>query len=69
VVSLALFPVGRMGAIYFAAAWILGALFVRHAFVLFRTGSAGAAMGLFRYSITYLALLFAAVGVDAVVNA
>jgi protoheme IX farnesyltransferase len=68
-VTLALWPVAHMGATYLAAAGLLGALFVRYAVNLWRRGTPKDAMALFKYSITYLALLFAAVGVDAAVRA
>ncbi|MBA3552078.1 MAG: protoheme IX farnesyltransferase [Actinobacteria bacterium] len=64
--SLALYAVTDLGTVYLIAAVALGAGFVLQVIVLRRDGSAGAAMRLFRYSITYLTLLFAAVGVDTV---
>ncbi|CAN5145779.1 heme o synthase [soil metagenome] len=64
--SLALYAVADLGTVYLIAAVALGAGFVLQVIVLRRDGSAGAAMRLFRYSITYLTLLFAAVGVDTV---
>ncbi|HET7027944.1 MAG TPA: heme o synthase [Candidatus Limnocylindrales bacterium] len=73
-ISLVFFAVGRMGWIYLAAAVVLGALFLRQAVALWRTGAAeeastAGAIRLYRYSITYLSLLFLAVAVDAVVAA
>jgi protoheme IX farnesyltransferase len=70
-ISLVFFAVARMGAIYLAAAVVLGAIFLWRAFVLWRQGtsadgSTAQAIRLYRYSISYLALLFAAVAVDAV---
>jgi protoheme IX farnesyltransferase len=65
--TLAFAPIGRMGAIYLAAAAGLGAAFIWRAVVLWRSGTMQAAMGLFKYSISYLALLFAAMAVDAIV--
>ena len=64
-VTIALYPAARMGELYLGAALVLGALFVRRALDLLRNGSADAAYRLFRYSIVYLAALFAAVGIDA----
>lgn len=64
--SIALYAVADLGPVYFIAAIALGAGFVLQVIVLRRDESVGAAMRLFRYSITYLALLFAAVGVDTV---
>jgi len=67
-VSLLLFPAGGMGLIYLAAAVVLGGLFLWRAFRLQANASDGrAAITLFRYSISYLTLLFAAVAVDALV--
>jgi heme o synthase len=73
-ISLVLFAVGRLGWIYLVAAIVLGAVFLRQAVALWRTGSAEAestagAIGLYRYSISYLSLLFLAVAVDAIVAA
>jgi len=64
--------VARMGLIYLAAAIVLGALFLWRAFVLWRQGtspeaSTAQAVRLYRYSISYLTLLFAAVALDVVV--
>ena len=71
-ISLVLWAVARMGVIYLSAAVVLGALFLRQAWILWRQGSApdastAQAIRLYRYSITYLTLLFAAVAVDALV--
>jgi heme o synthase len=65
--------VARMGAIYAVAAIVLGALFLWRAFVLWRQGtspeaSTAQAIRLYRYSITYLTILFAAVALDTVVR-
>jgi heme o synthase len=72
-ISLVLFAVARMGLIYLNAALILGAIFIWQAFRLWRVGSSEehsttGAIRLYRYSITYLTLLFAAVAVDALVS-
>jgi protoheme IX farnesyltransferase len=66
-VTLALYPVGGMGAVYLVAALVLGALFIQRAVHLWRTTTPAVAMGLFRYSILYLGLLFAAVAVDRLI--
>jgi heme O synthase-like polyprenyltransferase len=50
------------------AAAALGIWFLQHAIRLWRTGTPAAAMGVFKTSIGYLALLFAALGVDAVIH-
>jgi protoheme IX farnesyltransferase len=66
-VSLLLFPTAGMGLIYLVSAIGLGAAFVWFALRLMRDASDGrAAIRLFRYSISYLTLLFAAVAADAI---
>jgi protoheme IX farnesyltransferase len=71
-ISLVLFAVARMGPIYLVAAVTLGAMFLRQAWQLWRRGSSevestAGAIRLYRYSISYLTLLFVAVAVDALV--
>ena len=66
-VTLVLVPAARMGAIYVTAALLLGGALVGHAVRVVREGGTRAAMGMFRFSITYLGLLFAAVAVDRLV--
>jgi heme o synthase len=66
-VSLMFGPIGGMGTIYFVTAVVLGAIFIGYAVHLVRDHSEQVAMRLFRYSITYLGLLFTAMAVDAVV--
>ena len=67
-VSLLLFPAASMGLIYLVAAVVLGVLFLWRALRLRADASNGrAAIVLFRYSISYLTLLFAAVAIDALV--
>jgi protoheme IX farnesyltransferase len=65
--SLVLVPVASMGTIYLAAAVVLGGWFVWRALRLWRGTSPAESMRLFRYSIVYLGLLFAAVAADALV--
>jgi heme o synthase len=65
--TLALHPIARMGAIYGAAAVVLGILFVARALQLRAGGSILAAVRLFRFSILYLALLFGAVALDVLI--
>jgi len=65
--SLLLVPVASMGAIYIAAAVVLGGWFVWRALQLWRGTSPAESMRLFKFSILYLGLLFAAVAADAVV--
>jgi heme o synthase len=65
-VSLLLFPAAGMGIIYLASAIGLGLAFVWYAVRLVRDGENGrAAIRLFRFSISYLTLLFMAVAADA----
>jgi protoheme IX farnesyltransferase len=64
--SLLLVPAGA-GWIYAVAAVLLGAGFIREAWLLHREEGAGRAMDVFRFSITYLGLLFVAVALDALV--
>ncbi|MEZ0241188.1 MAG: heme o synthase [Chloroflexota bacterium] len=71
-ISLVLFAVARMGAIYLSAAVILGAIFLWQAYALWRRGtseeaSTAGAIKLYKFSISYLSLLFAAVALDALV--
>jgi heme o synthase len=66
--------VARMGVLYLVAAAALGAVFLWRAYVLWRQGTApeestAQAIRLYRYSITYLTVLFAAVALDTVVRA
>jgi protoheme IX farnesyltransferase len=68
-VSLLLLPTAGMGWIYLVAAVLLGALFLLGALRLRADASSGrAAIRLFRYSISYLTLLFAAVAADAILR-
>ncbi len=65
-VSLLLYPAGQMGLIYLATAVVLGAAFVWYALQVLRNAHDGlAAIGLFRFSIGYLTLLFVAIGADS----
>ena len=71
-ISLVLWAVARMGAVYLVAAVLLGAIFLWQAYGLWRRGaseeaSTAGAIRLYRYSISYLSLLFAAVAADALV--
>ncbi|MEX1172051.1 MAG: heme o synthase [Chloroflexota bacterium] len=71
-ISLILWPVAQMGLIYLGAAVGLGAVFIWYAYALWRRGASeeGSTLGaiaLYRYSISYLSLLFLAVAVDALV--
>jgi protoheme IX farnesyltransferase len=72
-ISLLLWPAAQMGLIYLGAAVGLGAVFIWQAWVLWQRGSQSeeastrGAIALYRYSITYLSVLFLAVAVDALV--
>jgi protoheme IX farnesyltransferase len=71
-ISLVLWPVARMGLLYLGAAVGLGAVFIWQAIGLWRRGaseeaSTQGAIRLYRYSISYLSLLFLAIAVDALV--
>ncbi len=71
-ISLILFAVARMGLIYLVAAVVLGAIFLWQAYRLWRRGaseeaSTAGAIQLYKYSISYLSLLFLAVAIDALV--
>ncbi|HUP95291.1 MAG TPA: heme o synthase [Burkholderiales bacterium] len=62
--SLLPFVVRMSGAIYLAAAVVLGAVFLSYAIRIYCSYSDALARRTFRYSITYLAVLFAALLVD-----
>ncbi len=67
-VTFSLLPVAPMGLVYAAAAVGLGAGFVILALRLRLNPTAQSAMGLFRYSLSYLALLFAAIAADSMLS-
>jgi heme o synthase len=67
-VTLLLYPAGRMGALYLAAAVGLGGAFIWRALELRRDLDGRRAIRLFSFSNTYLALLFGAMALDAVVR-
>jgi protoheme IX farnesyltransferase len=70
-VSLVFFAVARMGLVYLVAALVLGAAFLWQSGRLAREGTVdgttAGAIRLYKFSITYLTLLFLAVTVDALV--
>jgi len=67
--SLALYPLHIMGAFYFAAAAVLGGIFVLDAFRTWREQSGTLqARKLFRYSLLYLALMCAVMVIDRIVS-
>lgn len=61
-------PVGGMGMLYLVSALVLGGIFIAYAVRLLRDQSERLAMRTFRYSISYLGLLFTAMAVDAVIT-
>jgi protoheme IX farnesyltransferase len=67
-VTLLMYPAGQMGMIYLVAAIGLGAVFVWRAVGLWRDVSGKRAIRLFSFSNQYLALLFLAMAVDAVIH-
>jgi protoheme IX farnesyltransferase len=56
--------IGAMGRVYLVAAALLGALFMRYAWNTWRRGDQASIWGLYKYSLLYLALLFAAMALD-----
>ena len=62
--SVVLAPVGGLGALYTVSALALGAVFVVFAVDLYRQRTVAAAMRLFSWSITYLAVLFVSMALD-----
>jgi protoheme IX farnesyltransferase len=67
--SLALYPLHVMGAFYFAAASVLGALFLLDAVKTWREHSGTqSARRLFRFSLLYLALMCVSMVIDRIVS-
>lgn len=67
--SLLLYPLHVMGAFYFAAAAVLGGVFILDAWRTRREEtSTSAARNLFRYSLLYLALMCAVMVIDRIVS-
>jgi protoheme IX farnesyltransferase len=69
-ISLIFYAVARMGPVYLIAAVVLGAIFLWRALVLWRQatspeGSLAQAIRLYKFSISYLTLLFVAIAVDS----
>ncbi len=67
--TIALGVVGGTGLIYMGSAVLLGAGFIYYAVALWRRPTPRESMALFRFSIIYLAALFAAIMVDTLVVA
>ena len=65
--SLALYPMHVMGVFYFAAAAVLGGLFLLDAIRTWRDGGKTWARHLFRYSLVYLALMCVVMVIDRIV--
>jgi protoheme IX farnesyltransferase len=63
-VSLVLAPVASLGLVYVIGASVLGVLFIALAVELWMQPTAKVAMRLFRFSITYLTLLFVVMAID-----
>jgi len=68
VLSLVLVPTAHLNFAYAAVASLMGAMFLFRAWALHRDPSPRRAMRLFGFSITYLTVLFVAMGADAVVH-
>jgi protoheme IX farnesyltransferase len=66
-VSLLLYATGSVSWIYLGAAVVLGTVFVRETWLLRSDERPGAAMGVFKTSISYLALIFMAVAADQLI--
>jgi protoheme IX farnesyltransferase len=71
-ISLAFAPLSGMGLVYLTAAVALGAIFLWRSYALYQQGtspegSLAQSIRLYKYSISYLTLLFAAVAIDALV--
>jgi protoheme IX farnesyltransferase len=66
-ITLAFFSVARMGLVYLGVALLLGAVFLYQAVQIWRDGTPARALSLYRYSTSYLAILFAAMVVDQLV--
>ncbi len=62
--SLLLTAIGAMGWIYLGLAIVFGLLFLRYAWDTWRKGDQASIWGLYKYSLLYLALLFAAMVLD-----
>jgi protoheme IX farnesyltransferase len=65
--TLVFFAVASMGLLFLAGALILGGLFLAQAVAMAREGTDARAVRLYRYSITYLAGLFALIVLDVAI--
>ncbi|MEO8510830.1 MAG: heme o synthase [Chloroflexota bacterium] len=66
--SALLLPVGAMGMLYGAGAGLLGGWFLLETWQLWRDGSPARAIRVYKVSISYLAGLFAVIGLDAILT-
>lgn len=66
--SLALAPVAHLSIGYFVVAFMLGATFFGYAWAMRRDPSPRRAMKLFKFSISYLGVLFISMGIDAAIR-
>ncbi len=66
--SFVLVPTAHLGLVYTVSAFVLGAGFIGQTVRLWQDPSPGRAMKVFGFSITYLTVVFLAMGVDAVVH-
>jgi protoheme IX farnesyltransferase len=64
VLTLLLTPVQAMGLLYLLLALVLGVIFMRYAWNVWRAGGQGHTWALYKYSLLYLALLFSAMVLD-----
>ncbi len=67
--SILFFATRTVGSVYLGAAVVLGALFIYYAWRLLRRPESDGAKVLFKYSLAYLPLLFAAIALDGVLSA
>jgi protoheme IX farnesyltransferase len=64
VLTLLLTPLQAMGLLYLLLAAILGAIFMRYAWNVWRSGGQGHTWALYKFSLLYLALLFSSMVLD-----
>ncbi|MEX2588443.1 MAG: heme o synthase [Actinomycetota bacterium] len=67
-VSLLMYPVAQLGVLYLGSAVILGGLFTFYSIRLRANPDPMSAMGLFKFSISYLVLLFSALAADRLIG-
>jgi protoheme IX farnesyltransferase len=64
VLTLLLTPLQAMGMLYLLLALVLGVIFMRYAWNVWRAGGLGNTWALYKYSLLYLALLFSSMVLD-----